>query len=101
MIISVYGMINLTDYWLSNIVIEVDDNRKDNQEDDSDVTVKPEYWVGLAQFRFVEYTEKISCLYQSQRFSFDYLKKLSSLKSFKNILDLWNELEQLDTEISL
>ena len=58
MIISVSGMINLTDYGVSNIVIEVDDNRTENQEDNSDVTVKPEHGVGLAQLRFVEDTEK-------------------------------------------
>ena len=58
MIISVSGMINLTDYGVSNIVIQVDNNRTYNQENNSDVAVKPEYWVGLAQLRFVEDTEK-------------------------------------------
>ena len=42
------AMIALTDYGFSNIGVEVDHNRRDNQEDYSDVTVKPEYRVGLA-----------------------------------------------------
>ena len=51
-------MTNLTDYRLSNICVEVDDNRTDNQENYSDSTVKPEHRVGLAELGFVEDTEK-------------------------------------------
>lgn len=51
-------MVNPTDYGFSNIGVEIDDNRRDHQKDDSDVAVKPEHWIGLAQLRFVEDTEK-------------------------------------------
>ena len=51
-------MINLTDYWFSNISVEVDDDGTDNQENYSDITVEPEHRVGLAQLAFVEDTEK-------------------------------------------
>ena len=51
-------MIYLTDYWFSNISVEVDDDRADNQEHYSDITVEPEHRVGLAQLALVEDTEK-------------------------------------------
>ena len=51
-------MINLTDYWFSNISVEVDDDGTDNQENYSHITVEPEHRVGLAQLAFVEDTEK-------------------------------------------